>query len=285
MQICRASSRYVSVMSNDAPLRKRLREIARSRQRWGMRRLHVLLRCEGWHVNHKRVERLFREEGLQTRVKRRRTLVSLARCPTKAPRRRNERWTLDFVHDQLSEGRKLWIPTVIDVFSRQCVGVEVDFSLRSVRVTTALTQFIQRRGEGPKALTLDNGSEFRALHFDDCAYAHGIKFDFLRPRKPVENAFIESINGTLREECLNDNWFTDLADARAPIEAWRVDCNEVRPRSSLGNLPPAAHCAPRAAPRPVPAVRSLSTPRGSTPFGGPWNGDRSSGLRTLTAPG
>ena len=232
MLLWRSSHRYVSVKQDDAPLRKRLRELAESRPRWGMRRLHFLLRREGWTVNHKRVERLYREEGLQVRVKRRRKLVSIARGPKAAVEKRHDRWAVDFVQDSLMGGRKFRVFAAIDVFSRECVGLEVAFDMKGTRVTDAMNKFIKRAGAKPRALTLDNGTEFRSHRFDEWAYQRKIQLDFIRPGKPVENAFSESFNGSLRDECLNANWFDDIDHARQVIEEWRVDYNQVRPHSS-----------------------------------------------------
>ena len=207
----------------------------------------ILLRREGWKVNHKRVERLYREEGLQVRVKRKKKLVSMARGPKGAALKRNERWAIDFVQDSLMGGRRFRAFAAVEVFSRECVGIEVAFDMKGTRVTDALNKFIDRAGAKPRSLSLDNGTEFRSHHFDEWAFQRKIQLDFINPERPVENAFIESFNGSLRDECLNANWFTDLDDAKHVIEAWRVDYNEVRPHSSLGQLPPAAYRPPEAA--------------------------------------
>ena len=144
-------------------------------------------------------------------------------------------------------GRKFRVFAAIDVFSRECVGLEVAFDMKGTRVTDAMNKFIKRAGAKPRALTLDNGTEFRSHRFDEWAYQRKIQLDFIRPGKPVENAFIESFNGSLRDECLNANWFDDIDHARQVIEEWRVDYNQVRPHSSLGQLPPAAYRPPEAA--------------------------------------
>jgi len=264
MLVSRSCHRYESVKHEQEALTRRIRELAQSRPRWGYRRLTILLRREGWQVNHKRVYRLYRDEGLQVRVKRRRKLDSLARGPMPAPKRRNERWAIDFVADHLVGGGKIRTLTAIDIFSRECVGINVAYSMRSERVTNALNRFIQQRGSAPGALTLDNGTEFRAHHFDEWAYLRGIALDFIRPGKPVENAFIESFNGALRENCLNVHWFEDLQQARQLIESWRLDYNEVRPHSSLGDVPPAAYRPPvarRRLPKPVDQYNSREASR------------------------
>ena len=244
-----STNRYRSRKDEQELLRKRLRELAEVRPRWGYRRLHILLVREGWKVNHKRVHRLCAEEGLQVPVKRRKKLVSLARGPQEVPGKRNDRWAIDYVHDRLTDGTSIRALTVLDVFSRECVGIAVDFRMTAKVTTAALNKIISKRRAKPRTLTLDNGTEFRSLHFDAWAYGRGIELDFIRPGKPVENAFIESFNGSLRDECLNTHWFQDLAEARKLIEAWRVDYNQVRPHSSLGHLPPALYRAGGRCPR------------------------------------
>jgi putative transposase len=220
----------------------RLRELALARPRYGYRRLTILLRREGWHVNSKREYRLYREEGLTVRVKRRKKLASHARVRPPAAARVNDRWSMDFVSDSLSDGRKSRGLTVIDSFTRECLALKVARSLPSRSVTEVLDDVIARRG-GPRTIQVDNGSEFTANHFDAWAYFHGIHVDFIRPGKPVDNAHIESFNGRLRDECLNSNWFESVDDARAALQDWRRDYNEVRPHSSLGDVPPAVFAA------------------------------------------
>ena len=241
--ICRSSQRYRHKRDPQNALRRRIKELAESRPRWGYRRLHILLQREGWTINHKRVRRLYNLEGLQVPVKRRKKLVSLARGPQELPGKRNDRWAIDFVHDRLTDGRSIRALTVVDVFSRECVGIEVNYRLTSAHVTEALNHFIKKRRAKPRAITLDNGTEFRSHVFDAWAYGRSIELDFTQPGKPVQKAFIESFNGSLRDECLNTNWFDDLEQARILIEKWRIDYNDVRPHSFLGHLPPAAYKA------------------------------------------
>lgn len=223
-------------------MRMRLRDLAAARPRYGYNRLTVLLNREGWGVNRKRVYRLYREEGLGVRVKRRKKLVSRPRVPRPVPTRANARWALDFVADRTVDDRRFRVLTVIDVFTRECLVLQVARRLPSAAVTAALDAVIAERGR-PAALSVDNGTEFTANHFDAWAYLHGIAVDFIRPGKPVENAFIESFNGRLRDECLNTHWFTSLADARQTIAAWRWDYNEMRPHSRLGGQTPNAFAA------------------------------------------
>ena len=188
-------------------------------------------------INHKRTERLYREEGLSLRLKKRKRRPAALRLPLDRPQRPNQRWSMDFVHDKLFNGRKFRILTVVDDFSRECPLIEVDTSLGGYRVARALDQLIAQRGK-PQVITVDNGPEFAGKALDAWAFGHGIKLNFIRPGKPVENCYIESFNGRLRDECLNQSWFTSLFEARQQIESWRVDYNEVRPHSSLGDLTP-----------------------------------------------
>lgn len=239
---CRTTHRYKSRRSPQTALRLRLRELALARPRYGYRRLTILLRREGWHVNHKRIHRLYLEEGLKVRIKRRKKLASHARVQPPAAHRVNERWSMDFVSDSLFDGRKIRILTVIDSFTRECLALRVAKSLPAQSVTDALDQVIAVRGK-PRTIQVDNGAEFTSNHFDAWTYFHDITVDFIRPGKPVENAHIESFNGRLRDECLNSQWFKSLDDARQAVQAWRCDYNEVRPHSSLGDMPPMAFAA------------------------------------------
>lgn len=238
----RSTHRYQSRRPKQTALRQRLRELAAARPRYGYKRLQILLNREGWGVNHKRVYRLYREEGLAVRVKRRKKLASRRRVKRAAPTGPNARWALDFVFDRTLDRRGFRVLTVIDVFTRECLALVAGRSLRSADVTAALKAIIAERGR-PAALTVDNGTEFTANHFDAWAFANGIAVDFIRPGKPIENAFIESFNGRLRDECLNAHWFTSLADVRQTLAAWRWDYNEMRPHSRLAGLTPKAFAA------------------------------------------
>jgi putative transposase len=225
-------------------LRARLRELAGERPRFGYRRLHILLRRERtasgdlqWPVNHKRVYRLYREEGLAMRRLRRQRFRAAARVPLAVPAGANEMWTMDYTHDELSSGRKFRTLNLMDGYTREALGIEVDTSLPGLRVVRVLEQLRERRGV-PAAIQVDNGTEFTSSVVDQWAHQHQVELHFIEPGKPTQNAFIESFNGKFRDECLNQNWFVDLRHAREVIEDWRVDYNTVRPHSSLGYRTP-----------------------------------------------
>ena len=218
-------------------MRHRLRELAAQRRRFGSPRLHVLLKREGLVVNHKRTERIYREEGLALRRKRCRKGAASVRVIVPAPERPNQKWSMDFVSDSVVTGRRFRALTIVDDYSRECPAIEVDTSLGGARVVNVLERLAEMRGL-PEVITVDNGPEFAGKVLDEWAYRKGVKLSFIRPGKPVENAFAESFNSRLRDECLNDNWFLNIRHAREVIETWRKDYNTVRPHSSLGGLAP-----------------------------------------------
>ena len=238
----RSTYHYRSVKPSQEALRRRLRELALARPRYGYRRLTVLLRREGWKVNHKRVLRLYREEELLIRTKRRKKRASEARLPVPIPAEPHELWTLDFMSDRLADGSKFRTLNGVDVTSRTCVGIAVEGSFSADLVTDYLDGWIEDHGK-PAGIQVDNGTEFTSNAFDAWAYARGIQVHFITPGRPVENAVIESFNGKLRDECLNASWFESLEQARGEIESWRTDYNEQRPHSSLGDLAPAEYVA------------------------------------------
>lgn len=239
----RSTQRKPSTRDPRTELRQRMHEIVATRIRYGYRRVHVMLKREGWQVGRNVVYRLYREEGLTLRTKqpRRRKMVvhRQARC---RPERPNEAWSLDFVHDQLSNGQKFRMLTVVDVFSREALAIEVGQRLRGENVVEVLNRLACRRG-APKYLFADNGAEFTGHLVDLWAYHHGVRIDFSRPGKPTDNAHIETFNGSLRDECLNVHWFASLAEAKRLIEAWRSEYNDSRPHMALGNLTPAEYLA------------------------------------------
>ncbi len=215
-----------------------LRELAALRKRFGYRRLHTLLRREGMLVNHKRVHRLYREEGLSLRRRKRKRLTSEGRGPGEAASGPNQVWSLDFVSDCLSVGRRLKLLTVVDTYTRESLAIEVDTSISGERVARVLDRVIAARGAQPEEIVMDNGPEMTSRALDQWAYERGVRLRFIAPGKPVQNAFIESFNGRLRDECLNQHWFRSLGDARQIVEDWRQDYNSARPHSALGGLTP-----------------------------------------------
>jgi putative transposase len=233
----RSSHRYRLCRPSRTELRERLQTLAVLRPRWGYRRLYRLLRREGLVVNRKLVQRLYREEGLHIH-RRARKRVAVPRTPMAMPLRPNDRWSIDFVSDALGDGRKFRALTIVDDVTREVPAIEVDFSLPGGRVVRVLEQLGHERGF-PKAIVLDNGPEFRGEALDQWATARRVALLFIQPGKPVQNAFVESFNGRFRDECLNENWFVSLADARDTIEAWRIDYNTIRPHSGLADATPA----------------------------------------------
>jgi putative transposase len=219
-------------------LRLRIRDIAYARPRFGYRRITVLRRREGWPVNYKRVHRLYQLEGLQVRMRvRRRKHMCLHRGVVPRATRPVERWSMDFVHDQLFDGRPMRVLTVVDQFTRLSPLIGPRFSFKGRDVAAALER-VTASGRAPLSITVDHGPEFISWALEDWAWRHHVKLDFIHPGKPTENGYIESFNGRLRDECLNVTQFLSLEDARAKIEVWRIDYNEQRPHSSLGNLTP-----------------------------------------------
>src|SRR6266478_4422816 len=213
------------------------------------RRLKILLTREGFAVNHKRVYRLYVEEklGLRRKRGRRRMPTAAARVPLKLPVRPDQVWTMDFTQDAFASGRKFRTLNLMDGFTRYAPGIEVDTSLPGQRVVRVLEE-LKRRGRKPEAIVIDNGTEFTSQVMDQWAYENQVQLHFITPGRPMENGFIESFNGKFRDECLNENWFLDLADAREKIETWRCDYNQVRPHSALGYLTPAEFAQRSAAP-------------------------------------
>lgn len=219
-------------------LRVRLRELAEDRRRWGYRRLHVLLKREGWIVNSKRVYRIYVEEKLIVRRRKRRwRICAQARVPLAAPVCNNETWTMDFLQDALASGRKVRTMSIEDAYTREMLAIEVDTSLPALRVVRVLEKLRLERGL-PGRIVIDHGTEFTSRTLDQWAYENKVALHFITPGRPMENGYIESFHGKFREECLNEHWFLTLDDARETIESWRIDYNQVRPHSSLGCLTP-----------------------------------------------
>lgn len=229
--------RYQSRKDPQHALRIRLRDLAAARVRYGYRRLHVLLRREGWLVNLKRVRRLYHLEGLSLRLKKPKKRVSALRVLLPPTQRPNEHWSMDFMSDALHSGRRFRVFTIVDNFSRVSPALEVDFSLTGKRVAEVLDRLKLTCGL-PKVIHCDNGSEFISKAVDDWAHRNNVKLDFSRPAKPTDNPFIESFNGKLRQECLDQHWFGDLEEAKVVIESWRKEYNQERPHRSLQGQTP-----------------------------------------------
>jgi len=240
LNVAESSQRYVR-RRNDEELRAKLVEAAREKPKWGYRRLQLKLQDQGMRVNHKRVYRVYREAGLLIRRRRRKRLL---RAGFVRPRvtGANQEWALDFVHDAAESGRKFRVLSVIDVYTRECLALEVDTSFASRRVTRELDGIIAKRTR-PLALRCDNGPEFTSRHFLAWALGRKIELVHIEPRRPVQNAHVESFHGKLRDECLNASWFGSLFEARVKIAAWKEEYNEERPHSSLGYRTPAAFAA------------------------------------------
>ena len=240
VQVSRATVRYQARRPSQQALRQRIRDLAVSRVRYGYKRIHVLLRRAGLQVNHKRVHRLYCLEGLQLRARRPRRPVSAAtRHPAreKRPHAPNMVWSMDFVTDRTVAGHPFRTLAVIDVFTRECLAVEPGHKFGAADVIRVLSTLAATRG-APRRISCDNGSEFAGRLVDLWAYANKVTLDFSRPGKPTDNAYIESFNGSFREECLNVHWFEDLTDARAKMQVWKQEYNEERPHRSLKNLTP-----------------------------------------------
>lgn len=236
--VTRSAYRRPSTRTDWVELRKRLVELAGERKRFGYRRLHMLLRWENFLVNVKRVYRLYKEEGLAVRKRSRKRLKGSPRKELQAPSKPNEQWAMDFTSDALSDGRSIRTLNVVDTFTRECLAIEVDTSLPSLRVSRVLEQIIHERG-CPEQLLTDNGPEFTSRAFDQWCHKRSLHHHFIQPGKPTQNATCESFNGRFRDECLNEHWFSSLREARIITEAWREDYNCRRPHSALGGLPPA----------------------------------------------
>lgn len=238
LEVDTSTYHYKSRRREQAGIEARIREICQTRVRYGYRRVHVLLRREGWEINMKRTHRIYNDLGLQLRRKppKRRVKAKLRedRCDATAP---NETLAMDFVHDQLATGRKIRVLTVVDTFTRFSPVLDARFSYRGEDVVQTLERACAALGY-PKAIRVDQGSEFISRDLDLWAYAKGVTLDFSRPGTPTDNAYIEAFNGRFRAECLNTHWFLTLADAAEKLEAWRRYYNEDRPHGAIGNKPP-----------------------------------------------
>jgi len=267
MQIGTSSFYYKPKPRNDEALRAALKEAAKKRRRWGYRMLTMKLRREGFADNHKRIYRVYREEGLQVPMRRKRKAALWRGEKPEAAGHRDDRWSMDFMSDQLADGRRIRTLNIVDDHTRECLAIEVGSSLSGHRVCRVLDRLVAERGR-PKRLITDNGPEFTSKALDRWAYEHCVELQFIQPGKPVQNAFVESFNGTMRDECLNEHWFLDLEDAKDLIEAWRIDYNTERPHSSLGGMTPgefATRAQPPLRPRRYAASASAPSERGGKP--------------------
>jgi putative transposase len=235
---CRMTIRYETRRSDDLGLRERMKALAHERRRFGYRRLHVLLRREGHLVNHKKLFRLYREEKLTVRKRGGRKRAIGTRAPMLIPMAANDRWSLDFVSDQLTDGRRFRVLTVVDDCTRECLALVADTSLSGLRVARELDRIIDERGK-PRMIVSDNGSEFTSNAILQWTNRGKVDWHYIAPGKPIQNAFIESFNGRLRDELLNETLFSSLPQARLALSSWRSDYNVHRPHSGLGWLTPA----------------------------------------------
>ena len=236
LEVDRGSYRYEAAPDHNGKLREELLALARRKPRYGYRRLWAMLTRQKWDVNPKRVYKLYREEGLAVRRRRRKHLIRVAPAAARltAP---NQEWALDFVSDSLASGRGIRTLTLVDSFTRECPVIAVDTGLSSRKVTRTLEKVLLDRG-APRALRCDNGPEFTSRHFLAWCEEKGISLIHIQPGKPMQNGHIESFNGRFRDECLNANWFLNLAEARSRIESWRREYNTERPHSSLAYRTP-----------------------------------------------
>lgn len=234
----RSVRRYARCPDRNAQLRQALRELAWAKPRIGYRQLYDRLCRAGWRVNHKRIERLYAQEGLALRRKRRSVKIVCERRPHEVPSLPNKHWSMDFVHDALFNGRRFRCLTLIDIKSRFVPAVETAFSLPGERVVAVLDRLKQTRGV-PEMITIDNGPEFRSKALQKWAKDNNVILDYIEPGKPIQNAFIESFHATFRQECLDGHWFIDMADAREKIETFRQEYNNDRPHRSIGKRTPA----------------------------------------------
>jgi putative transposase len=238
----RTMIRYRSIRPDDSALRDRLRGLAQERRRFGYRRLFILLRRDGEPSGITRIYRLYREEGLAVRKRRTRRKAIGTRAPILVEAKPNARWSLDFVHDQLDNGRRFRVLNIVDDVTRECLASVPDTSISGVRVARELAALVARRGK-PEMIVSDNGTELTSNAVLKWAQDHCMQWHYIAPGRPMQNGFVESFNGRMRDELLNETVFTSMAQARAVIAAWVADYNTARPHSALGYQTPAAHAA------------------------------------------
>lgn len=237
LDVDRSSVRYRSTRPDDSDLRKAMKDVAAERRRFGYRRIHIMLERQGIRMNLKKLRRLYREEGLQVRKRGGCKRALGTRRPMIVPERVNERWSLDFVSDAFTDGRRFRVLAVVDDFSRECLALVPDTSLSGKRLTRELDKIIQTRGM-PTTIVSDNGTEMTSSAVLKWCQKTKVDWHYIAPGKPTQNAFVESFNGSFRDECLNETLFSSLDEARSEIRTWKEDYNQNRPHSSLGNLTP-----------------------------------------------
>lgn len=237
LQADRSSVRYRHLRDDDAALRDAMKKVASERRRFGYRRIHVMLERQGIVMNQKKLRRLYREEKLQVRKRGGRKRALGTRRPMLLPSRLNERWSLDFVSDAFTDGRRFRVLAVVDDYSRECLALVADTSLSGWRVTRELDALIRRRSK-PVTIVSDNGTELTSVAVLRWCQQTGVGWHYIQPGRPMQNGFVESFHGSFRDECLNETLFSSLDEARSQITAWKEDYNRNRPHSSLGNLTP-----------------------------------------------
>ena len=233
----RSSIRYASARPDDGDLRIAMKKVASERRRFGYRRIHIMLERQGIVMNMKKLRRLYREEKLQVRRRGGRKRALGTRRPMLVPDRINSRWSLDFVSDAFTDGRRFRVLAVVDDYSRECLALVADTSLSGIRVVRELDALIAKRGR-PEIIVSDNGTEFTSMAILSWSQTTRIDWHYIAPGKPMQNGFVESFNGRLRDECLNETLFSSLTDARKAIKNWKEDYNTQRPHSALGNITP-----------------------------------------------
>ena len=236
LRIDRSTVRYTSIRPDDAPLREALKAVAAERRRFGYRRIHVMLHRQGLVMNQKKLRRLYREEKLQVRRRGGRKRALGTRRPMLVPDCANARWSLDFISDTFTDGRRFRVLAVVDDYTRECLALVADTSLSGLRVVRELDAIICWRGQ-PATIVSDNGTELTSMAVLRWSQQTGVEWHYIAPGKPMQNAFVESFNGRFRDECLNDTLFSTLSEARSAITSWKEDYNHHGPHSALGNVP------------------------------------------------
>lgn len=235
-KMSRSTCRY-KAKQKDNSIEERLKALALKRTTYGYRRLHHLLKREGYEINHKKVYAIYKKNGLAKRKKKRKRHMERIRNPLPRAKKPNEIWAMDFMSDSSSDGRKIRTLNILDIYARECLQIEVARSLPSTKVTAVLDRLSLERGL-PKRIIIDNGPEYTSKELKKWAGRNGVVLEYITPGRPMENGYIESFNGKFREECLNQNWFQNIAEASIIVEQWRRDYNNIRPHSSLGYMTP-----------------------------------------------